>query len=200
MVAVVQLVEHQVVILGVAGSSPVSYPSRPEGFLTLWPFAIWRYRRSGTGPTLTCVTEPQDEQLVAVGNKLFGSPTDVPPVFLSLLIKRGAGAARHIAAFADYPKGEFRVYWLDGQLLRGVTYRGKAEEASADEFAYGLSTLSDVKATYEFAHDDTHHTGWTRTVTIQFTDAEPIVIDNVEEGSDRSRLVKAILDAWAGGS
>ncbi len=148
------------------------------------------------------MTEPQDEQLVAVGNKLFGSPTDVPPVFLSLLIKRGAGAARHVAAFADHPKGEFRAYWLDGQLLRGLTYRGKAQEASADEFAYGLSTLSDVKAAYEFEHDDAHqrHTGWTRTVTIRFPDAEPIVIENVEEGSDRSRFVKAILDAWAGGS
>ena len=31
MVAVVQLVEHQVVILAVAGSSPVSHPSRSEG-------------------------------------------------------------------------------------------------------------------------------------------------------------------------
>ncbi len=148
------------------------------------------------------MTEPHDAQLVAVGNKLFGSTTDIPPVFVSLLIKRGAGAARHIAAFADHPKGEFRAYWLDGQLLRGLTYRGKAHEASADEFAYGLSTLSDVKAAYEFAYDDVRHehTKWTRTVTIQFQDAEPIVIENVEEGSDRSRFVKAILDAWAGGS
>ena len=31
MVAVVQLVEHQVVILAVAGSSPVSHPNRWEG-------------------------------------------------------------------------------------------------------------------------------------------------------------------------
>jgi hypothetical protein len=31
MVSVVQLVEHQVVILGVAGSSPVTHPSKPEG-------------------------------------------------------------------------------------------------------------------------------------------------------------------------
>src|SRR5438128_1240122 len=35
MVAVVQLVEHQVVILAVAGSSPVSHPSRWEGLLAL---------------------------------------------------------------------------------------------------------------------------------------------------------------------
>ena len=33
MVAVVQLVEHQVVILAVAGSSPVSHPDRSEGIL-----------------------------------------------------------------------------------------------------------------------------------------------------------------------
>lgn len=31
MVAVVQLVEHQVVILGVAGSSPVSHPKEIKG-------------------------------------------------------------------------------------------------------------------------------------------------------------------------
>ena len=36
MVAVVQLVEHQVVILGVAGSSPVSHPKCPS--LVLGPF------------------------------------------------------------------------------------------------------------------------------------------------------------------
>ncbi len=33
MVAVVQLVEHQVVILGVAGSSPVSHPNEPPELL-----------------------------------------------------------------------------------------------------------------------------------------------------------------------
>ena len=33
MVAVVQLVEHQVVILGVAGSSPVSHPKK-------WPLSL----------------------------------------------------------------------------------------------------------------------------------------------------------------
>ena len=36
MVTVVQLVEHQVVILGVAGSSPVSHPKCPS--LVLGPF------------------------------------------------------------------------------------------------------------------------------------------------------------------
>lgn len=40
MVAVVQLVEHQVVILAVAGSSPVSHPRRWEGLLALPPFAF----------------------------------------------------------------------------------------------------------------------------------------------------------------
>ena len=39
MVAVVQLVEHQVVILAVAGSSPVSHPHRWEGVIALPPFA-----------------------------------------------------------------------------------------------------------------------------------------------------------------
>ncbi len=43
MVAVVQLVEHQVVILGVAGSSPVSHPTQdapgvPGGVLRLRQF------------------------------------------------------------------------------------------------------------------------------------------------------------------
>ena len=33
MVGVVQLVERQVVILNVAGSSPVTHPNRPEGIL-----------------------------------------------------------------------------------------------------------------------------------------------------------------------
>jgi hypothetical protein len=146
------------------------------------------------------VTEPHDEQLLAVADKLFGSSMDIPPVFVSLLIKRGAGAARHIIASADYAKGEFFAYWLQGQLLRGATYRGKAYEASADEFAYGLSTLSDIKTAYKFEYDDANqrHTSWTRTVTIQFQDAEPIVIENVTEGTDRSRFVKAIFDAWAG--
>lgn len=40
MVAVVQLVEHQVVILAVAGSSPVSHPAGGRGFLTLPPSAF----------------------------------------------------------------------------------------------------------------------------------------------------------------
>lgn len=40
MVAVVQLVEHQVVILGVAGSSPVSHPYRWEGIYALPPFSF----------------------------------------------------------------------------------------------------------------------------------------------------------------
>lgn len=43
MVAVVQLVEHQVVILAVAGSSPVSHPRRWEGLL---------------GPPTVCVFGP----------------------------------------------------------------------------------------------------------------------------------------------
>jgi hypothetical protein len=33
MVSVVQLVEHQVVILGVAGSSPVTHPTGQRGYL-----------------------------------------------------------------------------------------------------------------------------------------------------------------------
>lgn len=146
------------------------------------------------------MTEPHDAQQLAVANKQFGSSADVPPAFIELLIKRGAGAARHIIASADHAKDEFCAYWLQGQLLRGATFRGKAREASADEFAYGLSTLSDVKTAYKFEYDDTdrRHTGWTRTVTIQFQDAEPIVIDSVHEGTDRSRFIKAIFDAWAG--
>lgn len=39
MVAVVQLVEHQVVILGVAGSSPVSHPKCPSLALGLFQFS-----------------------------------------------------------------------------------------------------------------------------------------------------------------
>jgi hypothetical protein len=36
-VSVVQLVEHQVVILGVAGSSPVTHPTGQRVFLAFWP-------------------------------------------------------------------------------------------------------------------------------------------------------------------
>ncbi|AAK46891.1 Putative uncharacterized protein [Mycobacterium tuberculosis variant bovis] len=43
MVSVVQLVEHQVVILGVAGSSPVTHPNRAAG--CLWPWALCCPRR-----------------------------------------------------------------------------------------------------------------------------------------------------------
>jgi hypothetical protein len=50
MVAVVQLVEHQVVILDVAGSSPVSHPNRSEGIVALRPFL------SGVGCTLSATT------------------------------------------------------------------------------------------------------------------------------------------------
>ena len=42
MVAVVQLVEHQVVILGVAGSSPVSHPKCPSLALGLFQFSTYR--------------------------------------------------------------------------------------------------------------------------------------------------------------
>lgn len=44
MVAVVQLVEHQVVILGVAGSSPVSHP---EGQRVFSPLAFYFVGRLG---------------------------------------------------------------------------------------------------------------------------------------------------------
>lgn len=40
MVAVVQLVEHQVVILEVAGSSPVSHPRKVGGHFAIRPFCI----------------------------------------------------------------------------------------------------------------------------------------------------------------
>lgn len=40
MVAVVQLVEHQVVILGVAGSSPVSHPQGKRTDLGLKPRSV----------------------------------------------------------------------------------------------------------------------------------------------------------------
>ena len=44
MVTVVQLVEHQVVILGVAGSSPVSHPKCPS--LALGLFQFWDMRQN----------------------------------------------------------------------------------------------------------------------------------------------------------
>ena len=47
MVAVVQLVEHQVVILGVAGSSPVSHPKCPSLALGLFQFSACRLASSG---------------------------------------------------------------------------------------------------------------------------------------------------------
>jgi hypothetical protein len=40
MVAVVQLVEHQVVILGVAGSSPVSHPTDQGGVFAFWSLPL----------------------------------------------------------------------------------------------------------------------------------------------------------------
>ena len=54
MVAVVQLVEHQVVILAVAGSSPVSHP-QAGGHFALPPFAF-----EGTlHPIATSAMEPR---------------------------------------------------------------------------------------------------------------------------------------------
>ena len=41
MVAVVQLVEHQVVILGVAGSSPVSHPDEGPNLLFIQVRALY---------------------------------------------------------------------------------------------------------------------------------------------------------------
>jgi hypothetical protein len=40
MVSVVQLVEHQVVILEVAGSSPVTHPTGQRWYLALWSFRL----------------------------------------------------------------------------------------------------------------------------------------------------------------
>ena len=48
MVAVVQLVEHQVVILGVAGSSPVSHPKCPSLALGLFQFSACRLASSSS--------------------------------------------------------------------------------------------------------------------------------------------------------
>jgi hypothetical protein len=71
MVSVVQLVEHQVVILGVAGSSPVTHPTgqrvfSPSGFF-IWRAAraisvllgISMWRRAGTRRLLRSVQSSQ---------------------------------------------------------------------------------------------------------------------------------------------
>jgi hypothetical protein len=73
MVAVVQLVEHQVVILAVAGSSPVSHPagreaSSPPGIFSLARLqshcnprrSRTRNRRADSGNRQTIADEPTD--------------------------------------------------------------------------------------------------------------------------------------------
>jgi hypothetical protein len=61
-VSVVQLVEHQVVILGVAGSSPVTHPTgqreAPDFFL-LWGPCDWRATKASGPPR--CVGNLQAE-------------------------------------------------------------------------------------------------------------------------------------------
>jgi hypothetical protein len=148
-------------------------------------------------PTLVCVTDPQ-----AMKAKLFGSgAVGIPPTYLELLLKRQADEWEVFVVFRDYATEEFRAYWLDGQLFRGITYSGKEnDDASAHELAYPLSTVSSVKTTYTlFEYDEftRRHERWTRRVTVQFRDEEPIVLENVREDSKDSRFVDAILEALA---
>ena len=72
MVAVVQLVEHQVVILGVAGSSPVSHPEeiQGQGVFSTWircpDFVAWAHSPAGTRTQL-CIGELVEEVTI-LGN------------------------------------------------------------------------------------------------------------------------------------
>lgn len=149
------------------------------------------------------MTNLSDEELSVLKTKLFGSgAAGIPPTFLELLLTKQA-AEREIAVFEDYAKGEFRAYWLDGQLFRSLVYSGTGNDASAHELAYPLSTLSSVNTICKFEYDDhiLRHTYWKRRMTLQFRD-EPIVLeDRCEAMQDTkvSQFVDAVLRVIASG-
>jgi hypothetical protein len=153
--------------------------------------------------TLIRVTDPLEEKLRALETKLFGSgAVDIPRPLLEILARKVTfkqADEAQMAAFSRYDKGEFGAYWLNGHLLCSITFRGNESDASAEEFAYPLSTVSSVKTSYRFEYDDfrRRHTWTPRNVTIEFPDEEPIVLESVEDDSNQGRFVRAILSALA---
>jgi len=144
-----------------------------------------------------------EDEIRALRDKLFGSTAGVSRGLIELLYSRGTSGGP-ATVFADYAKEEFVVYWLDGQLFRGLRWTGTQETASASELAYPLSTLSSVNAEYTLRYDDfaNKHHRWDRKVTVQFPDEEPIVVDvraEAMQDNDASRFVDAVLSALAHG-
>lgn len=153
--------------------------------------------------TLIRVTDLQEERLRALETKLFGSgAVDIPRPLMEVLAMKVTfkeADEAQMAAFSRYDKGEFGAYRLNGHLLYIITFRGKDSDASAEEFAYPLSTVSSVKTSYKFEYDDfRRRRTWTpRNVTIEFRDEEPIILESVEEDTNQGRFARAILSALA---
>ena len=147
------------------------------------------------------MSDQLEDELRAIKRKFFGGgAVDIPRAYIELVYKLGGAEG---ADFWDHAKGEYRAYWLDGKLFRGVTYAGQEEDALANELAYPLATLSSIKTAYSFQWDDftRRHTRWNRQVTLHFRDEESVILEvgDALQDTDRGRLVDAILKAVAKG-
>ena len=142
-----------------------------------------------------------ENEIRALKSQLFGGANGVPRSLIDLLYKHGASGLP-ASVVADWTKEDFVVYWLDGQLFRGLHWTGSGEAASASELACPLSTLSSVKTEYALRYDDftRRHDRWDRKVSFRFPDQEPIVIDvraGEMQDNDASQFVDAVLSALA---
>jgi hypothetical protein len=142
-----------------------------------------------------------EAEIRAVKRKLFGDTAQISRSYIELLHKQGF-AEQPFAIVSDWAKGEFHVYWLDGQLFRGLSWAGIEDSASASELAYPLSTLSSVNTVYNLQYDDfmRRHARWDRKATLHFREKESIVLEiRAEAGqdTDTSRFIDAVLGALA---
>lgn len=144
----------------------------------------------------------QEDKIRELKTKLFGSgATNIPRPLLEILnskVTMKQADAAQIASFSRYDKDEFGAFWLDGNRICDIVFRGSEHNLSAEESAYPLSSVSSVKTIYNFTYDDFRRRySWTRRVTFEFRDREPIILDNVEDDSTQDRFVRAILTALA---
>ncbi len=144
-----------------------------------------------------------EDEIREVKKKLFGSGSNGIPRSYVEMAHKAEVTTKPYLAINDYAKGEFCVYWLDGQLFRCLTWSGTENNASACELAYPLSTLRSVNTEYSLEYDDftRRHSRWDRRVTLHFRDQEPIALEiRAEERQDTqaSRLADAVLGALAG--
>jgi hypothetical protein len=120
----------------------------------------------------------------------------IPRTFLRLLQEQTIADCEFVSIIK--PSNQYSVFWLDGNLLRGLTYAGVGGSGSASAFAYPLSMFTGAETSYTltgYDESDDVFTDWYQTVSLHFSDREPIAMDIPREDSRESSFVAAVLRA-----